>query len=251
MVGTALAVWLLGQVVLGRAVTPPMPGAAAIGTWGMRAFSARQESEIRDHFPEYEALVLAALAPGHGLNAEIVALYRESAASKAALAGMLHGWANGKVVVPAPRDGIRTWGPAAVVDSLVAEDRATAASWLAELGVEPGAVPAEAAPEPLAEPAFATEPCAAPAPADEGSGTLTGVVRSVDGVLVQTAGVFLPALEAVVMTDAAGRFEFCGVPAGPQELRATHATHRDVAGTVAVRPGAVTRVEILMYSPQD
>ncbi len=252
MVPTTLGIWLLAQVVLGRAETPPMPNAAAIGAWGTRAFSSRQDSEVREHFPEYENLVLAALAPGHALNAEVVALYREHAASPAPLAAMLHGWATGKVDAPSPRDGIRTWGPPAVVDSLVARDRETAAAWLAELGVEPGPVPAEAAPETLVRPSFAADPCGAAAPpAAEGTGTLTGVVRSVDGVLVPSAGVLLPATMAVTMTDAAGRFELCGVPAGPQEMRATHISHRDVAGSVAIVPGQVTQVEILMYAPRD
>lgn len=252
MVSTALGVWLLAQVVLGRAETPPMPSSVAIGTWGNAAFSSRQESEVLDHYAEYENLVLAALAPGHGLHEEVFTLVRDHAVSKAPLAAMLHGWAEGKVIAPAPRNGIRTWGPGAVVDSLVAEDRAKAAAWLAELGVEPGVVPAEAAPEALAEPAFAPEPCASSAvPPDGGTGTITGVARSVDGVLVERAGVYLPGPETVVMTDAAGRFELCGVPAGPVELRASHVAHRDVSGVVTVLPGQVTRVELLLYAPQD
>ncbi len=251
MPSSVLGVWLLAQIVLGRAETPPMPGPAAIGTWGIRAFSARQETEVLDHYADYEDLVLAALAPGHGLHEDVFAMVRDHAASRAPLAAQLRGWAEGPVIAPAPRDGIRTWGPAAVVDSLVAEDRAKAAAWLAELGVEPGVVPAEAAPEPLTEPAFAPEPCAAPADPPSGRGTIAGVARSVDGVLVERAGVYLPGPETVVMTDAAGRFELCGVPAGSAELRVSHATHRDVAGTVAVLPGQVTRVEILLYAPQD
>lgn len=245
-------VWLLGQVVLGRAVIPPMPGPEAISIYGMVAFASDQESELNHNFADYDTLLVTAFAPGHGLPADVYARYCSLAESRAPLARALRAWVDGPVTTPSARDAIRIWSPAAVVDSLVAADRALARVWLDSLAVDPSEVaPGLPVPaEPLIPPAFADAPCAAPGAATApGSGAIVGVARTVDGVLVQTCGVFLSAINQVVMTDKAGRFEFCSVPPGPQALSASHVAFRNVAGTVPVVAGQVTQVELILYAP--
>ena len=251
MIVTGCVVLILGQVVLGHTDVPPMPSAEAVAAYGLKAFDAHQESELYGNFPEYDDLLVAALAPGRGLPEDIVALYREHAASKGPLAHALRGWTTDALPAPAPREGIRYWGPPAVVDSLVREDRARAAAWLAQLDAEPAMEPSP--PDSLPPPAFDSAPCggAGAAGATAGHGAIVGVARSVDGLLVEKCGVFLPSLSAVAMTDAAGRFEFCDVPAGPQALKASHATHREVSATVPVEAGQVTRVELLLFAPTE
>jgi hypothetical protein len=251
MMVTGCVVLMLGQVVLGRAVVPPMPSPEAVAAYGLKAFSPHQESELYDHFADYDGLLAEALTPGRGLPEDVVAFYRDHAPSRGPLAHALRGWVADDLPAPAPRDGVRYWGPPAVVDSLVREDRARAAGWLADLSAEPETPPAP--PDSLRPPGFAAEPCSGPGAvaAADGHGRIVGVARSVDGLLVEKCGVYLPALSAVVMTDAAGRFEFCDVPAGAQELKASHIAHRDVAATVPVRDGEVTRIELLLYAPVE
>lgn len=246
-------VWILGQVVLGQEKQVPMPAPAAVAAWGMRAFTPTQESLLFHFLPKYESLVLTALAPGHGLSEPLLVLYRDCGGSRPALAARLDGWAKGEADVPTARDGIRTWGPPAVVDSLLALDRERAAAWLADLGVAPGPLPEGLDPPPLVVPEFAPDTCGAAAPLAEGTGVIVGVARTVDGEPVAGCGVYVPAVHWGMVTGADGRFTFCNVPPGAQELKAVLSGFLEVTGTVVVRPGRdeVAHIEVLMYQPKD
>ena len=74
------------------------------------------------------------------------------------------------------------------------------------------------------------------------------VSNSLTGALLNGAAVDLPQLGRTTTTDANGRFEFTGLPAGPQRILVTYAGLDPHEREVQLVPGGVTRLDVTLQS---